>query len=217
MRSTNVVERPSGRQNAWAASLRNVAGAGATGFLLGAIATAITSRSTLAPLAGFIQTGPICALGVLFHESSQHANTRGRSAILGLAAAWTLTLLYALMMLRISPSLAGSAVAVEMVGVYASVVGVWRITEHKRVIAAGGTGLTLGAFVVATLAIPALKATGGFAGFVLYLDTRFSARYHTPLLSIDWRLLASEWTLLLLIGATVAYSIRSINVSHHGR
>jgi len=210
-----VIESHSTRRQTWTASLVKVAAAGAAGVFLGGIGSAILFRSNLAPLTGFLQTGPFCALGVLFFETSRHAHTARRSAAIALGGAWALALLYALMMLRISPTLAGSAVAVEIVGVCASMVVFWRITEHKRVTAA--VGLTLGTLVAATLLVPALKATGGFAGFALYLDTRFSGRHHAPLLNIDWRVLGSEWALLLVIGATVALSGLYHDASHHRR
>lgn len=166
--------------------------------ILTALVVAFLIPSNLAPLGVFVTAGPVIALSIIFWTvalAKPAQSDTSRTIVVALLLLWLITILYSWLTIFPVPMFPAASITLQVLGAIATCVATWRIFGRRRYVFA--TALVLAAIIVST-AWPAAHAPGTSPQprmFTLVLDPRFSGRFRSPTLSIDYPFLWLEWLL----------------------
>jgi hypothetical protein len=203
-------------------------------FVAGVVLPALLSSSNVAPLLGFMVTGPagtiVGALWGMLRAARGADAGQIEALLLLLLGTWCVTLLYTLLAVSLSPKFGVAAIALQ-----AAILAVGVFFLYGRRVS-GKVPEVVRRCAPALLAVPALvlaisvlppvtrpwwtrtaqaSVPSATARFSFILDKRLDASRHVPLLAIDKRMLVIEWLAAAAIGAGIVLTKAATLKSEH--
>jgi hypothetical protein len=203
-------------------------------FVAGVVLPVFLSSSNVAPLLGFLVTGPAgTILGALLGmvRAARGADARQiETLLLWLLGTWAVALLYTLLAVSLSPKLGVAAIALQAATLAVGVFFLYgrrvngKVPEVVRRCAPAL--LAVPALVLAICVLPPVtrpwwtrtareSVPSATARFSFILDKRLDASRHVPLLAIDKRMLVIEWLAAAAIGAAIVLTKAATLKSEH--